>query len=75
MSRYKFAEIHCDIRLFIKTVAQEEIRIPFEHEDYLQGPYTAMSECLHEGQRQGWKARRIQNVLYDFCPACAKVLT
>lgn len=71
MSRYKFAEIHCDVRLFIKTVAEQEIHIPFKHDDYLQGPFLRMTECIEEGKRQGWKVKRIQGVRYDFCPACA----
>lgn len=74
MSKHKFAEVHCDIRFIIETMAEQEMFIPFEHKDFLQGPFLRMSDCLREGKRLGWKIKRIQGKMYDFCPACVQYL-
>ncbi len=70
MSRYRFAEIHCDIRLFMKTAGDEKLCVPFKHDDYFRGPFTLMSECIRISKSEGWKVRRILGVRYDFCPVC-----
>jgi len=74
MSHYKFAEIHCDIRLFVSLDLKLFEKIPFEHDDYWQPGVLSMSEAVQTSQRNGWTRKRMEGKYYDFCPACTRMI-
>lgn len=68
MSRYRFAEIHCDGKRF-------NLKTPYkQHEDYFQPGHCSMKNAIAQARKVGWVRKRIDGVYRDFCPACAKEL-
>lgn len=74
MSRYRFAEIHCDIRLLMETVQEECEKIPYKHKDWWQPGHVNMNLCANQAKKAGWQRKKIAGVTYDFCPACVDML-
>ena len=65
MSRYKFAEIHCDSFMLRRRVA-------YEHKDYFQPGHQSLARAIRDARNEGWTREKINGKHYDFCPSCSE---
>ena len=73
MTRYKFAEIHCDLQLFRDLNLTKFKKSP-GHDDYFQGAFTLMKVAVEESRKAGWSREKISGRYYEVCPECTRVI-